>query len=79
MIKLKILNLKKFLLTVNTCAGAVNLLHSDGRKENINKQYTLQEKLMQQYLDNKKCLPLTLVIPNPSDFLSIVSYYAGDC
>lgn len=79
MIKLNILNMKKFLRTVNTCSGAVNLLSENGKKENINKQFDIQERLLQQFLQNKNSLSITLDIPAPSDFFSIVSYYAGDC
>jgi hypothetical protein len=79
MIKLNILNMKNFLQTVNECSGKVNLLHPDGRKENINKQYGIQNELLQKYRENKYCLPLSLDIPTPKDYISIVSYYAGDC
>lgn len=79
MIKLNILNMKNFLQTVNACNSAVNLLYPDGRKENICRQYNLQNELLQQYRENKNCLQLSLEIPNPKDYISIVSYYAGDC
>ena len=32
-----------------------------------------------QYFQNKNCLCLILEIPNPTDYMNIVSYYAGDC
>lgn len=79
MIKLNILNMKKFLKTVNECSGTVNLVSENGRKENINKQYDVQKRLLQQFQQNRNSLKITLEIPVPSDFLSIVSYYAGDC
>jgi len=79
MIKLNILNMKNFLQTVNECSGIVNLLYPDGRKENINKQYEVQNQLLQKYKENKNYLPLSLDIPTPKDYISIVSYYAGDC
>lgn len=79
MINLNILNMKNFLQTVNACSGMVNLLYPDGRKENINKQHEIQNELLQKYRENKNCLRLTLDIPNPKDYMSIVSYYAGDC
>lgn len=79
MIKLNILNMKKFLCTVNECASSVNLLSENGKRENINKQYAIQERLLRQYRQNKNSLKITLDIPLPSDFLKIVSYYAGDC
>ena len=79
MIKFNILNMKNFLQTVNACCGAVNLLYPDGKKEDINKHYGIQNQLLQKYRENKNCLLLSLDIPTPKDYMSIVSYYAGDC
>jgi len=79
MIKLNILNMDNFLQTVNACSDAVNLLYPDGRKENINKHYGLQNELLHQYRENKNLLCLSLDIPAPKDYMSIISYYAGDC
>lgn len=39
----------------------------------------MQSSLWQQYRQNKNCLRLALEIPEPKDYMSIVSYYAGDC
>ena len=78
-IKLNILNMKEFFQTVNTCNGAVNLLYPDGKKENINRQYELQKELLHKYRENKNHLQLSLDIPDPKDYMSIVYYYAGDC
>ena len=79
MVKLNILNMKKFLDTVNACTGKVNMLCPDGNKQNINGEERVQDSLWLQYLQNKNCLRLVLEIPNPTDYMSIVSYYAGDC
>ena len=79
MIKLNILNMKEFFQTVNTCGGAVNMLSSDGRKENINKQYGVQKELLLKYRENKNCLQLSLEVPDPKDYMSIVYYYVGEC
>lgn len=79
MIKLNILNMKNFLATVNACKGEVRLLCPDGKKTNINGEKTLQNRLWEQYLRNKKQLQLVLEIPAPKDYLHILSYYAGDC
>lgn len=79
MIKLNILNMGSFLQAVNRCSGAVNLLHPDGRKENINKQYGIQKMLFQKYRENKNCLRLSLNIPTLKDYVSIVYYYTGEC
>lgn len=76
---MNILNLKNFLYTVNTCTGKVLMLCPDGKKVNINGEEKVQENLWQQYHQNKNCLRLALEIPNPKDYMSIVSYYAGDC
>lgn len=79
MIKLNILNMKKFLGCVNACRGEVFILFPDGKKVNINRQEEVQNELWEKYKNNKNCLPLCLEIPNPTDYMSIVSYYAGDC
>lgn len=79
MIKLNILNLKAFLETVNACKGKVNMLCADGQKININGEREVQARLWQQYKDNKNSLPLVLEIPETKDYMSIISYYAGDC
>lgn len=79
MVKLNVLNMDNFLQTVNSCSDAVNLLYPDGRKENINKQYGIQNELLHKYRENKNCLCLSLDIPSPKDYMSIISYYTGDC
>lgn len=79
MVILKILNMKNFLQVVNSCQGMVYLLHPDGKKKNIKGQEHIQNDLWRAYLENKKYLKLTLEIPTPCDYMSIVSYYAGDC
>ncbi len=79
MVKLNILNMKNFLDTVNACTGKVNMLCPDGKKRNINGEEKVQDSLWRQYRQNKNCLRLVLEIPNPTDYMSIVSYYAGDC
>lgn len=79
MIKLNILNMKNFLETVNMCKDEVNMLCPDGKWLNISRQYTIQKDLLEQYKANKNCLRLTVDIPAPQDYMSIVSYYAGDC
>ena len=79
MVKLNILNMKNFLDTVNACTGEVNMLCPDGKKININGKVKIQDGLRRQYRQNKNCLRLVLQIPNSTDYMSIVSYYAGDC
>lgn len=79
MIVLKILNMKNFLQVVNSCKGMVYLLHPDGKKENIKGQEKIQNDLWRAFRDSKNYLKLSLEIPTPGDYMSIVSYYAGDC
>ena len=79
MMKLRILDMKEFLKTVNGCTGPVHIVDSDGRKENINKEYGTQAKLQAEYQRNRKILSLCLEVPTPADYLSIVNYYVGDC
>lgn len=79
MIKFNIFNMKNFLKTVNGCQGEVYLLSPDGKKTNINGQPKIQRELWEQYRQNKNCLKLVLKIPNPKDYMSIVSYYIEDC
>lgn len=79
MVKLNILNMKNFLDTVNACSGKVNMLCPDGKKQNINGEESVQSRLQRQYFQNKNSLQLVLEIPNPTDYMRIVSYYAGDC
>lgn len=76
MIRLNILNMNEFLQTVNGC---VNVMSSDGRKEDINKQYAIQNELLKKYRENKNSLHLSLDIPNSTDYMNIVFYYLGDC
>ena len=79
MIKLNILNMEKFLQKVNQCEDTVMFLHPDGRKENLNKQYTVQKELLQKFKENKNSLRISLDIRNARDYMSIISYYTGDC
>ena len=78
-VKLNILNMKNFLGTVNACIGKVYMLCPNGKKQNINGEEKIQDSLWRQYFQNKNCLCLILEIPNPTDYMNIVSYYAGDC
>lgn len=70
---------EKFLDTVNSYSGKVNMLCPDGKKQNINGEEKIQGSLWRQYSQNKNSLRLVLEVPNPTDYMNIVSYYAGDC
>lgn len=72
MVKLNILNMENFLDTVNACIGKVYMLCPNGEEK-------IQDSLLRQYFQNKNCLRLILEIPNPTDYMNIISYYAGDC
>lgn len=78
MITLNILNMKGFLQTVNKCRGPVDLLFPDGAKADM-RIPGIQEELLLQHRENKNSLRLSLQVANPGDYMSIVSYYAGDC
>ena len=79
MVKLKIFNMKTFLETVNECSGVVNLLYPDGSEENINKEYGIQNELLQRHRENKGFLHLSLNIPTVEDYFRIVYFTIGDC
>ena len=78
-VKLNILNMENFLDTVNACIVKVYMLCPNGKKQNINGEEKIQGSLWRQYSQNKNCLRLVLEVPNPTDYMNIVSYYAGDC
>lgn len=78
MVKLNILDMENFLEMVNTCRGAVNLLHSDGRKENINRQDKAQKELLLRFRENGDFLRISLDIPCAWDYMKLISYYAGN-
>ena len=79
MLVLNILNMKNFLQTVNECREAVYLLQPDGSRQDINRQYEIQKKLMAEHSRNGSFQKLKLEIKNPKDYLRVVSYYCGDC
>ena len=79
MVKLNILNMKNFLDTVNSCSGKVNMLCPYGKKQTSMGKKRYRVSLWRQYSQNKNCLRLVLEVPNPTDYMNIVSYYAGDC
>lgn len=79
MIKLNILNMKAFLAVANACRDAVYLISSDGQKADICRRYDLQNRLLDDFQENGNFLSISLSVANPSDYMAIVSYYAGDC
>lgn len=79
MIKLNILNMKNFLETVNACNDSIYQICPDGRKVDIHRQHNIQVGLLEKFRKQKNRLSLVLEIPNPKDYMNIVSYYAGDC
>ena len=79
MSRLNILNMNNFLETVNACKGSVQMLCADGRRVNIHRAGAVQKDLPEQFRQNRNSLRIALEIPNPRDYMSIVSYYAGDC
>ena len=39
----------------------------------------MQDLLLKEFEKNKGSLKIILEVVNPKDYMSIVSYYAGDC
>lgn len=79
MIKVNILNLEKFFSVVNQCIGCVIMINTNGRKNNITRNYVLQDDLRDMYRKNNGSLSLDLDFENSRDYMAVVSYYAGDC
>ena len=77
-VKLNIFNIEKFLHTINECTGAVNLLSQNKKRENINKQYSIQNELLKNHTKNKDFLQLSLDISNLKDYMNIVLFSIGD-
>ena len=54
-------------------------------KETVKKVYVFDDngnkqlKTIYNTPKTKNCLRLVLEVPNPTDYMNIVSYYAGDC
>ena len=65
MIKLNILNMKNFLKVVNQCVGRIMVVSPDGKRTDINGRTGIQHRLQAEYLENGKCLPLTLEFDYP--------------
>lgn len=63
MLKLRILDMKRFLQVLDTCPIYA----------------AVQENLRQRFEAAGHYLPLTLRVPDPSDYRKIVNYYVGDC
>lgn len=79
MMKLKILNMERFLDVVNSCEGAVYRIGPEGSRTDFCRNRRLQDSLRAEYRRNKGELPITLVVPNGRDYMRIAAYYAGDC
>ena len=79
MMKLNILNMKNFLKVVNECRDEVRVILPDGQKKNIRGHYAMQDLLLKEFEKNKGSLKIILEVVNPKDYMSFVSYYAGDC
>lgn len=79
MITLRIFDMNGFLKAVDECHGAVNLLHANGKKTNINKQAGVQYLLFEKFKENKNFLRLNLHIPVTNDYLRIVYATTGGC
>ena len=77
-IKLNIFNMENFLKVINECNGVINLLTQNKERKNINKQYSIQDDLLEKYKKNKDFLHLSLDISNFKDYINIVFFTISD-
>lgn len=77
MIRLDVIDMKQFLREVDQCSGVVYLCRPGRRKEDIRRNYELQNELGAQYRGNKERLRLNLEIPNTGDYFKIVNFMIG--
>ncbi|MGN0342485.1 MAG: hypothetical protein ACI4DO_06810 [Roseburia sp.] len=78
-LEVTILDMERFLQAVNSCSGAVNLLNKNGQSENINKQFDIQQSLIEEYLKNRRCLKVTIKIADYRDYDNIIRFFADEC
>ena len=79
MMKLRILNPKRFFAVVDGCEGPVCQILPDGSRVDLCRQPGRQAALCDAWRANGGVLPLTVVVPKGRDYLRVVCYYAGDC
>lgn len=79
MMKLNILNMQNFLQVVDACHGAVRLLPPLGTRQDIRRDAAARRCLLDAFHRGGGALTVTLQAADPSDYMAIVSYYAGDC
>ena len=78
MIKLGIINVEEFLRTVNACEGAVYMINQMADGPISADSMVFRMTCAGSIVTIKGYLKLMLDIPVPSDYMSIISYYAGD-
>ena len=78
MLKLNILDIKRFLQVLDTCTPRVEIVEADGTRC-CPKVTAVQESLRQRFAAAGNYLPLTLHVPDAGDYTKIVCYYVGDC
>ena len=76
MLKLRILDMKRFLQVLDTCSTRVQIVEPDGT-HSCPIYAAVQENLRQRF--EAAGHYLTLRVPDPSDYRKIVNYYVGDC
>lgn len=79
MLKLNVLNVKRFWDTVNGCKDTIRLICEDGQKLELNKAYGLQKELSGKNTNPKDRMKVMLEIPDPTDFRRILAFCYGDC
>ena len=78
MLKLRILDMKRFLQVLDTCSTRVQIVEPGGT-HSCPIYAAVQENLCQRFEAAGHYLLLTLRVPDPSDYRKIVNYYVGDC
>lgn len=73
-IQIPVFHMNDFLKVVNDCDGEVNLLYPDGQKENICREYQLQERLLKRFRDQHNYMKVFLELQKPRDYYAIVMY-----
>lgn len=78
-VRLKILDLRSFLLSLRSCKGEVLLHLPTGDCLSIRHGADYEAQLWTYFVQYHRYLPLKLEIADAGDHMTIVNYYSGDC
>lgn len=79
LLKLNLLNAKKFLDVAEACKGSVEWVMAENRCYDLSKSEAARQMLRECFEENKKQLRVNLKDHMPQDYFALVSYYTGDC